>query len=312
MLGVLLEPLLTLWSRVSLITEKNMPHFRHINTAGLAYPVLALAIDDTKAAFRILDERGHFANIDSQAEGKCDDLKTTQKLASPFFGNRDTYYTINGKQYCILAEGILDKESPIYSSNWVPGAHFSFHLDTAHGFFIDVRPELSYFSKRNTADYSKYSGGLWLFDLWVIDQTAPVTECNRSVTTAPSTTLITNVEDLGEDWDADVVMQGNQSKWLNLGYELIPDAEEVAPDGWVNYTLKLLDGKTGELLTNVTWDGFIVDPVDGYVPHRRVSVVNGIGTFRQQALGLLNGDSMRVKIDHRFYTGRAEHSVRVA
>ena len=89
-----------------------MPHFRHINTADLAYPVLALAIDDTKAAFRILDERGHFANIDSQAEGKCDDLKTTQKLASPFFGNRDTYYGICQDTSKKLVRSLFIPEEP--------------------------------------------------------------------------------------------------------------------------------------------------------------------------------------------------------
>ncbi|MDY2868038.1 MAG: hypothetical protein SOT69_04840 [Mesosutterella sp.] len=289
-----------------------MTYLRHIVAKSLPYPVLSVAVDDAKAVLRVLVDRKSFFNYEGQTEGNADDLKTTAKLSSPFTGLRDTYYTIQGKEYCIMAEGILDKTSTVYSANWVPGAHWSFHIINGRGIFIDVRPELSYFNKRNSADYGRYAGGMWLFDVWVTDQNAPVIECNRSITTAPDTILVTNLDDLGEEWAADVVMQGNQSRWLNLGYSLEPDSETVAPDGWVTYTLKILDGKTGEVLPSVTWDGFIVDPVDGYCPHRRVSIVNGVGTFRQQALGLQSGETMRVKIDHRFYTGRAEHTVKVA
>lgn len=286
-------------------------HLRHVVAKKLPFPVISVAIDETRAVLRLLYERNAGFVPGNASEGDADALKTTAQLASSFFGNRDTYYEIDGKQYFIYAEGILDKTSLLYSRNWVPGAHYSFHLDPARGIFVDVRPELSYLSKRNSANYAKYAGGMWLFDLWVTDQTAPVSECNRSITTAPDTILVSNITDLGEDWDADVVMQGDQSEWLNLGYELTPDVEEVAPDGWVTYTLKLLDGKTGDLLSTINWDGFIVEAVDGYAPRRRVEIKNGVGTFRQQALGLQSGETMRVKINHRFYTGRAEHTVTV-
>ena len=286
-------------------------HLRHVVAKKLPFPVISVAIDETRAVLRLLYERNAGFVPENASEGDADALKTTAQLASSFFGNRDTYYEIDGKQYFIYAEGILDKTSLLYSRNWVPGAHYSFHLDPARGIFVDVRPELSYLSKRNSANYAKYAGGMWLFDLWVTDQTAPVSECNRSITTAPDTILVSNITDLGEDWDADVVMQGDQSKWLNLGYELTPDVEEVAPDGWVTYTLKLLDGKTGDLLSTINWDGFIVEAADGYDPRRRVESNNGVGTFRQQALGLQSGETMRVKINHRFYTGRAEHTVTV-
>lgn len=288
-----------------------MQHLRHVMAQSIPYPVLSVAVDETRAVLRVLEKASNFGDPSVFKEGAIDDLKTTKTLASPFFTDRDTFYTIKGEQYCIRAEGILDKESPLYSRNWVPGAHFSFHLDPRGGFFVDVRPELSYFSKRNTADYVKYAGGLWLLDVWVIDPTAPVSECNRSITTASDTILVTDIEELGEEWAAEDVMIGGQSRWLNIAYELVPDSETVAPDGWVNYTLNLRDGKTNELLTNVSWDGYIVEAVDGYAPRRRVEIKNGVGTFRQQALGLQSGETMRVKINHRFYTGRTEHTVTV-
>ena len=74
----------------------------------------------------------------------------------------------------------------------------------------------------------------------------------------------------------------------------------MAPDGWVDFTLTLKDGKTHAVATDVTWDGYIVEAVDGYAPHKRVAVTNGVGHFRACALGLQAGETMRIKINHRF------------
>ena len=291
-----------------------MTYLRHIKAESLPFPVLSIAVDDTRAVLRILVEKGYYGGRfagECMTVGDVEDLKTTRQLATPFLQKRGSYYSVGGRDFLILAEGILDKTSSVYSRDWVPGAHWSFHFIPERGFSIDVRPELSFFSKRNTADYVKYVGGMWLFDLWVIDHTAPVTECNRSITTASDTVVITNLEDLGEEWAAADVMKGGVSKWLNLGYELAPSSETVEPDGWIEYTLKILDGKTRELNPAITWNGWIADPVDGYCPHRRISVVNGIGKFRMQALGLQPGEEMRVKVGHRFFSGRVEHTVLV-
>ena len=287
-----------------------MPHFRHVISENPLIPVMALAIDETRAVLRFLSEREE--DMDMLTEAPVAELSTTAQLSYPQTRRLNgKFYTIEGKEYVIMAEGILDKTNSMYSKDWVPGAHFVFHFDPARGFFIDSKGTLTYFNKRNTADLIRYEGGLWLFDLWVRNPDAPLTECSRSITTGADTILITNVEDLGEEWTAENVMTGKTSRWLNLDYELTPSSETVAPDGWIDFILKLKDGKTGELADDVTWDGYIVEAVDGYVPHKRVSVVNGIGHFRACALGLQNGEAMRVKINHRFYTSRAEAIVQV-
>ena len=291
-----------------------MPYFRHIHVKQSPFDYLTLTVDKNRAVLRILYHKDHsMSNVSEDAkEASADLLKTTQQLATPFITERDKYFVVDGKPLVILCEGILDKTSGLYKRDWVPGAHFVFQYKTHDGMYIDCKGGLTFFNKRNTAELVKYSGGMWIFDLWVRNPKDPVTNCARSITTGENTKLITNVDDLGEVWEAAEVMKGGASQWLNLAYELTANKETVEPDGWVDYTFRVMDGKTKELATDVTWDGFVIEPVDGYVPHRRVTVKRGVGTFRGMALGLKSGEKMRVKVGHRFYTSRAECTVEVA
>lgn len=288
-----------------------MPHFRHIIAPELPIDHFSFAVDETRAAFRLLSPKESF-DIALDAEYvPITKLTTTEELGSRYCKmTHDKLYKINDNDYVILAEIIIDKTKPEFQRVWVPGAHFVTWFD-GEVFRCDLKGGLTYFDFRNTAEYCRYKGGMWLFDLWVRNPEAPVTECARSITTTADSTVITNLEDLGEVWTAADVMTGTTSKWLNLEYSLTPSSETVAPDGWVDFTLTLKDGKTHEVATDVTWDGYIVEAVDGYAPHKRVAVTNGVGHFRACALGLQNGETMRVKINHRFYTSRAEATVQV-
>jgi len=231
----------------------------------------------------------------------------------PYWKNIDKkhIFNISGKHFVILGETIFCKSNEEVYFNFVPGTHFVFHFDPRNGARVDPKGALSFYTKCSTADLIRTLGGLWYFDIWVRNQDAPLTECARSITTAEGTLLITNLKDLGETWSAEDVMRGGQSKWLNLAYDLIPRANEIAPDESVEYLFRVLDGKTGEVATDVTWDGFEIEAVDGYVPHRRLFVVNGLGRFTGYALHLDRGDTMRVKIKRRYQTSVAEATVKI-
>ena len=288
-----------------------MAYFRHVIAKSLPVRCFSLAVDATRLAYRILAPTTSFYSVEGAEYGDVAELSTTAQLASsstPAVCPR--LYKIEGQDYGILAEAIIDKTSAEFKRMWVPGAHFVTHYFGGR-MHVDIKGGLTFFDRRNTAEYCRYKGGLWLFDLWVRNPDDPVTECARSITTTSDAIVITNVEDLGEEWSADDVMMGGVSKWLNLGYRLTAESETVAPDGWATFKLEILDGKSGEVATDVNWSGWILEAVDGYCPHRRVTTTNGVGTFRVQALGLLPGESMRVKINHHFFTGRIEATVQV-
>ena len=290
-----------------------MGYFRHIQAKRLPVEVISLALDENRAVLRFLTRLiAEDNNIERQL-GDVEELIGTQQLATPFVSVTEAKvtYLINGQKYVIFAEAILDRRVDEYARLWVPGTHFEFHLDPARGLKIDPKGALSGPTRRNTAELIRYMGGLWVFGLWVRNPDTPVDMCSRSVTTAPGTILLTNLKDLGEPQTADFVMAGGRSKWLTLNYRLTADADSVAPDGIMDYTFEVLDGKTGEVASDISWDGWRIDAVDGYAPRRRIEVKNGIGRFRVRAMGLLSGETMRVKVQNRFDPSIAECTVRV-
>lgn len=288
-----------------------MGYKRHIVTSYFPFHTFSFAVDENRAAFRLLVPAEESELENDAYECDVSQLKTTDKLGSIFVTDKKTrWFLIGGERFVIYAEVIIDKTLPEFQRMWIPGAHFVSYLKNGR-FQVDIKGGLTFFDHRNTAEHCRRSGGIWPFDLWVRDVNAPVSDCSWSITTTQDSTIITNVADLGEEWAADDVMTGTTSKWLNLAYELTPSSTTVEPDGWVTFTLKVLDGRTEELAEDVTWDNFIIEPVDGYCPHRRVAVTNGIGSFRMKAQDLLAGEKMRVKVGVRFWVSRVEATVDV-
>lgn len=290
----------------------DLPHARHVITSELAVEAMSIAIDETRAVIRFLTPLPE-PFFDQIPVGKTEDLKTTKKLAAPLvpFEKIETAYFIDGKRYGVFAEGILDKTLPEFERIWHPGVHWVFYFHPLFGFRVETKGSLTMHSRKNTAELIRTLGGCWYFDLWSRSVDGPLTECSRSITTAPNTKLITNLTDLGEEETSDYVMEGGHSKWLSFNYELIPDSPTVKPDGVLYFTLKALDGVTKEPIQTATWDKLRVEAVDGYAPHKRIKMVEGIGRFRVQALGLLDGETMRVKVASRLDSCCAEATVRV-
>ena len=282
-----------------------MGYFRHIIADRLESDGLCIVIDEHRAALRFLCRLNDVGGLRLHPRS---DLLSTDRLASacvPFDRIIDAYET-DGCYFGIFAEGILDNRTEEFKRLWRPGTHFVFRLDPYRGVRIDIKGSLTMGTLRNTAEQIRYEGGIWCFDLWVRNPTAPLTECSRSITTAPGTVLVTNLADLGEEWKAADVMTGKTSKWLALTYRLTSETPYIEPDGAVFLRFEVLDGKTGQIANDVNADHWIVDAVDGYAPKKRVTVRNGIGRFRVRALDLEDGDSMRIKIKSRYDSSLAE------
>jgi hypothetical protein len=84
----------------------------------------------------------------------------------------------------------------------------------------------------------------------------------------------------------------------------------LAADDYGTFTVTA-ESLTGAVMT--TLENFIVylESTGGYVPQCRVPLVNGVGTFRAAALGLLSGDSFRIKAGTKLYTSISELTVTV-
>lgn len=56
---------------------------------------------------------------------------------------------------------------------------------------------------------------------------------------------------------------------------------------------------------------YMVEALSGFAPHRRLQVRNGQGTCRIIALGLKPGETLRFKINDKYWSGRAEKLLKV-
>ena len=96
-------------------------------------------------------------------------------------------------------------------------------------------------------------------------------------------------------------------------YSLLPTLTVEAPaivdaNGVATMSVKL---SRNEKTLNYSGE-LALEAVSGYLPKRRVTVENGVGTFKAMALGLDAGDQVRVKIGTRNITGLAEAQITVA
>jgi len=84
---------------------------------------------------------------------------------------------------------------------------------------------------------------------------------------------------------------------------------EVVADGYAPIVLKLTN-PAGAALTQADADLYL-EGTGGYLPRARIRITDGQGTAKVGALGLEAGDSFKVKIGFRFFSGAAETIARV-
>lgn len=74
----------------------------------------------------------------------------------------------------------------------------------------------------------------------------------------------------------------------------------------VIFNLKVVHPITGEVDTNCNSTVYI-EPVSGYVPHTRVKMFNGEGSFRAIPLYMEAGEEFRIKVGWKLWTGEDEY-----
>ncbi len=75
----------------------------------------------------------------------------------------------------------------------------------------------------------------------------------------------------------------------------------ITPEGYADIQV-VATNADGSIRSSVSSTVFL-EEVNGYLPKRRVDLTGGVGQFRVGALGLVAGDTVRVKAGFRFYTG---------
>lgn len=89
--------------------------------------------------------------------------------------------------------------------------------------------------------------------------------------------------------------------------KIVSHQASVTPNGVVTYTVEVRKTETSALLLKRCT--LYLEAVSGYLPKTRVDITDGVGTFQAMALGLSEGDALRVKVGFRYMPGIADCTV---
>lgn len=249
------------------------------------------------------------------------DLLTTDKLAtSEVSRNKWMVYNgncfrINGELYLIACETVFERSDRRWVHSWSPSANIMFSIEYGEKHENILRPYdrtlETYLTKWKSPEFGWANRLTTLAQIYVNSPDDTVDVTAKSITCRPNR-LITNIpiDDAFITTNEELINTKGASDFLTVNYKLIPQAT-VKPNGMTEIQVAAYRGLSTQIATEVNYDGFEVEMVDGYCPHRRVKMVNGVGSFKVMALGLENGEIMRVKFGKKFYTGLAECSIKV-
>lgn len=252
--------------------------------------------------------------IDSVEVHPEEDLNTTNAIASKHLDKcisigHKIIYDIKGEKYYIACEGIFDRKGYPWRKYWKPSANIFFYIPmrgdkTMH---IAETSMLTAWNKLHTNINSFQEGYTVAAQLFCRSPEDTIPVVCKSMTGRPGH-IFGNV-DLGEArvQKPDEVNTIGASRYLNLSY-IMTAPEQVKPNEEFIVKVEAVAGGTKEHAI-VNYDNFNIDAVDGYVPHTRVALKNGYGEFRAMALGLRDGETMRLKFNRQHLTGMGECTI---
>ena len=86
-------------------------------------------------------------------------------------------------------------------------------------------------------------------------------------------------------------------------FEIISGGGSIDADGYDTVEFKMVDS-SGATINHAT--EVYLENTGGYLPKQRIDITDGTGSFNVSALGLYSGDTFKVKIGFRNYTGIAD------
>lgn len=119
--------------------------------------------------------------------------------------------------------------------------------------------------------------------------------------------LHTNVDiEYTGDWNSGVEQDVSNTEWrtetFSPKFKFDDSVTEIPADGRITLNVELFNNAG----LPVNDRSFTLEAISGYLPHKRLNIVDGKGSFDVIALGMKAGDELRIKINDRFFTSRGE------
>lgn len=275
-----------------------MRPIRKIISERLRYKFVSITQDETRLCVRVL-----LPVINKHPNVSGDDVLTTKSLYGKVFQSEQDFFQV-------IAEGIFDLDQHVHKYWWTPGSNIMFYVtprSISQG-IVEVcqKGGLTIGTKENSAELGHRLGQTTICQIWCRNCNDKITETAKSICIDTKGILFTNIDlSHADECTADFVNNTpGASAYLNINFQLI-GPKSVTPNQIFECGVRVIEDLDAKLATDVTGD-FVVECVDGYAPHKRVHVENGVGKFQACALMLQPGETMRIKIGTKTYSSRAE------
>lgn len=252
-----------------------------------------------------------FAEVHNFSELYTDKRLAHTQMDMCFMNSEKQVYKHGDDYYYIAAEAIYDRNGYPDRRYWKPSSNIFFYIamrgdKTLHIAETSMLTAVNHF---HTNVEAKDKGYMSVAQIFCCSPEDTIPEVCKSMTAKPGK-FFGNI-----DFENAIVQTEDEvnvigaSRYLNLAYRL-EAPEYVKPNEKFTVKIQAMSGGYKENAI-VNYDNFNIEVVDGYVPHTRVALKDGRGEFQAIALGLEDGETMRVKLCRRHLTGLGECTVKI-
>lgn len=240
-----------------------------------------------------------------------DDLYNTEQVFSnSFIQAIGVTVPYNGKMLEIIAEATLDyDEYPKEAKQ--PLSTFLIYL-TNNELKVDNYLLNTSINHYRSSDYLRSLSGsaICLAQVYFINANDTISDSSISLVKLNGIDIISNIDMSSFIKETAQVAADRNTPKSRFQPKLILSSSSDTVEEDAEVTFRITCELNNEVCTEAN---FIVhiEPVDGYVAHKRVTLQNGEATFTAQALNLKDGETMRIKVGLPHYTGLAEKVVNV-
>lgn len=281
---------------------------RHIITHNFPFDINHCWEDENKFAVRLLTKINPDLVTSKTEVFDMSVLETTEKVSDQHMRLNESHvgervFKKGENFYHLDAEYVFDYRKAQWQKVWTTNANFMFAISLWGERVLRVfeKRSCTYFLKWRSNWYNETYGNVIPCQLYVWQPSDNIKVISKSLVSKPNG-LITNV-DLSNSYVQSPEMINDDmtsSQRLEIGFRMT-GPETVKPDGIAEFKVVAHDWFNNHI--DINYDNFVIDAVDGYAPHRRFEMVNGVGTFKVIALGLKDGEQMRVKFGTKLQTG---------
>jgi len=291
---------------------------------GLPVPLLIEVIRSERMVSlrtyeEILDGRGAFTGQEVSGEsrpmpaGQHGAVVPAANVARTFTPGAVLADRFEDRVFCALGAVALDIDAIQDRAEWSDHGNWLFPLSTPYSAGTAGLPlapfnrfPVSLASKMPAPRHLAVAGINLPLQVYVPFKTCDFTQCSFRLTLHPDYGPVGNLDSGPEHTASEIPAIGRKA----LPSLRLEAPASIAPEGVAEIGVKVVTGRS-RLIGDAAPEIFL-EATGGYLPHQRVRADAGTASFRFMALGLVAGESVRLKAGFRHFSGVAEAEIAVA